>query len=298
LGLKLLLTENTSSLAKAIARVLEDYPHTLIYPPENLDWSDAEAVQRLIEKQHPALLINTLALDTPDHAAAAQYSEHLAQACGQRVAGLHLSSYRVFGTQYCNAGAYDEGEIPAPDDELGQHLRRAEQAFLALKKGVVLRLPWLAEPRGDNVFTRVASRLTSGKALEVSDVYRGCPTTVDDVARVVLAMVLQILCGARNWGVFHLHSSDSCSEAELADHIARLLEAEGFACNEIEILRNPENRLLPGCGLLAGTRCTNNFGIQLRSWRHDLKSVAKSWAKERAREGLKEAAKVEKRESH
>jgi dTDP-4-dehydrorhamnose reductase len=272
LGFKLLLTENHSALGGAICHGLEEAAFTVVCPSADFDWQDVQAFEHFLDEHKPCLAINTLAYVD------ALLGRALASAGALRgVPCMHLSSYRVFGVGQSFSEGCSEAQEPVPDDEYGQQLHTVEREFLALPKGIVLRLPWLVHHRGDNIFTRVASRLQSGDAIEVSDIHRGCPVTVDDVARVVVAMVQQILCGAENWGTFHMHAADSCSEAEFADHVARLLEKQGAASGHIEVLRNHEYRIMPGCALLKGSRCMNNFGIQFRSWRQGMGALMDEW---------------------
>lgn len=276
MAFKLLLTDKSSALGEAIYRGFEDYPSfSVISPPAEFNWHNPQGLHHFLAEHKPSLVINTLAYTGAD----IDVSHVLAQGCHEQgVLGLHLSSYRVFGTASCEqAEGFGETDIPAPDDERGRNLLAAEEAFLSLDKVVILRLPWFVDPTGDNIFTRVVGRLLSGDQLEVSDICRGCPVTVDDVRRVVVAMILQVFCGAENWGVFHLHTSDACSEAEFADYVARLLEKEGRQPASIDILRNREYRLVPGCSLLTGSRCMNNFGIQLRSWKQGIKPLVQAW---------------------
>ena len=275
MAFKLLLTEAQSALGKAVYHGLEEQSFTVVCPPaDNFDWHNAPALSHYLDEHHPGLLINTLAYNDAD----AARSLALAEACRERqILCLHISSYRVFGTAGCEDHGVDETVQPEPDDDVGLGLLAAEEAFRNLDSSLVLRLPWIMDPAGDNIFTRVVSHLLSGDLLEVSDVCRGCPTTLDDVQRVITAIVLQLFCGAKNWGVFHLHTSDSCSEAEFADSLARLLEKEGQAVSDIDVRRNRECRLIQGCGLLKGARCMNNFGIQMRSWRQDLKPLVREW---------------------
>ncbi len=277
MAFKLLLTESRSALSRALCRGLEDHPFTVVGPSvDNFDWRDAKALDQLLDEHHPSVLINTLAFG----GAEAGCSLALAQACAARsIVSLHISSYRVFGSASSDESGYDEFATPSPDNTIGQQLLAAEEAFLSLERSLILRLPWLLDPQGDNIFTRICSRLLSGEPLQVSDTCRSCPTTLDDAQRIIIAILLQVFCDAENWGVFHLRSMDSCSEAELADAIAQQLEKDGQTVGAIDILRNPESPLADGCGLLTGSRCTNNFGIQLRSWQRDLEGLVREWYK-------------------
>src|SRR5690606_26166916 len=129
-----------------------------------------------------------------------------------------------------------------------------EQALLQWRKSIIIRLPWMLD-RPDGLLHRICEALVYRGECVVSDAWRGSPVFIEDVNRLVLAMVQQIFCEAQNWGVFHLHASDSCSEAELADHVARLIQKAGYDVGIIA-LGSLDQRFTRFSGWLKGQRCT------------------------------------------
>ena len=117
-------------------------------------------------------------------------------------------------------------------------------------------------------------------ALNVSEVASGALISWPEIAKTIVAMVQQILCGAENWGVFHVHTSDNCSEAEFADAVARLLRGEGLCVSELAITKEPWPCSVERPALLLGRRCTDNFGVQQRSFRVGLKGSVQRWITE------------------
>lgn len=234
---------------------------------------DEQATTALLEKERPSVVVFT---DRPKIEGLSRLTRHLSQ---HNVPLIMLSSYLVFGDQL---GHYVETDTPVPSCTEGQHWSAAEGVALALEHAIVIRLPWSLTRATDGAFDEAAldklcRAITTHSAIDVSEVASGSLITWDETARVVAAIVQQLLCGADNWGVFHLHSSDVCSEAELADALARLLKAEGLTVAELVATKQNSPHWLSRNAALVGRRCTDNFGIQLKSFRVGLKGQVKAW---------------------
>jgi dTDP-4-dehydrorhamnose reductase len=217
----------------------------------------------------------------PHNLACVQLAELTAEMCRQhKIPQIALSSYAVLGHQ---AGDWTETLPPAPDSPLGLAWLAAEQAWLTSPPTLILRMPWWYSPYSEypeaGLLHLLCRRLLGSEPVDVSETAMGNIISWAELARYLAAMAQQILCGANNWGVFHVHASDSCSEAELADSLARLLRHEGFAPNTLSVIKGPAC-IVPGAAPLVGRRCTDNFGIQPRSFRLGLKSHVQRWLQE------------------
>lgn len=260
--------------------VMEDYPFVLLTPSaESLDWSDNTAVLGYFNEKSPSLVIqfpfkcNTASED--DIAAA----EALAEACASKsVPFIQLSSFRVFGEAYSSAGVGETAE-PAPEDGVGLRLLRMERAALLCPVAIVLRLPWVTDLVKGCLFDRLMPQLLENSLPPVSDHHRFNLVSAGFVVRTLIALIHQVFCGAENWGVFHLRSSDMSSEAEFVDATIRILHSEaGLKLDMPQVISGKEEgRLLVGSGNLNGCRCTDDFGVQFPSWRHGFKSHVRRW---------------------
>lgn len=206
--------------------------------------------------------------------------QNLTSLCSQKNLPLiHMSSYRVFGAH--QEDLYED-LVPQPDDVLGQDLLAAESAVLACDHALILRTPWTLVNytqalTDEGLLGRVCIGLLNNAVLNVSEAAGGTLIAWPEVAKTIVAITQQILCGAENWGVFHIHSSDVCSEAELADAISRLLRSEGFCIAELSTTKSTQPYLVERTAELKGRRCTENFGIQQRSFRVGLKGAVQRW---------------------
>lgn len=278
-GYKILLTENTSVLGTALFKALENHPHSLVCPNYSLqEWCDEQRVLDLLGPPSPAVILNPLHCFKPQAVVEEpRFYQTLASLCEQRdLTVIHVSSFRVFGVaQQLELGAASESLTPQPDSEVGQGLYQAEQAFARVRRSIILRLPWLLDTEL-GLIDQACSALLTRESVNVSEHWRASPIYIDDGVRAIVAMVQQILCGAENWGAYHLHSSDACSEAEFVDCVARNLS--NFNVNLASVAVNAgAERFFDGNGWFQGNRCTNDFGLQRRSWRKGIKAKVQAW---------------------
>lgn len=279
MGFKILLTENASPVGAALFNALENYPHPVFCPDFGLeDWCDEQRVLELLNTSTPAVVINPLHFSAPQAVVEEpQFYRVLASLCAQRnLTVIHLSSSEVFGVaQQLEGGASTELSAPEPDSNVGEGLLEAELAFGEVRRAVILRMPWLLDsPQG--MINAVCRALCAQEPVIASERWRVAPVYIGDVVRTVIAMLQQILCGAENWGIFHLHSSDICSEAEFVDCVARNLSKASVTVVPVAVSAADEH-FFAGNGWLQGNRCTNDFGIQRRSWRKGIKAKVHAW---------------------
>jgi len=284
--LKLLLTDAYSPLGAAISHELETETFSLLCPTaEEVDWSDKEVVLAYMRDQRPEFVINSLgwsesAAEEGKGARHVEAAKNLALACKEvQAVPLHLSSYRVFGGE--RKSSYEELDPQAPLSPRGEADTLAERHFQqTLSHWLCLRLSWLIGPEGDNLLSRLLVGLTAGDEVQVCAEMRGAPTALADAARVVVALVKQVVCGAENWGYFHYCSSDACAQSEFARQVAAILDQEQLlkgSLREEDTLRPATE---PASAVLNCRRCRNNFGVQPRSWRQGLHTAIKAWLRQ------------------
>lgn len=287
MAFKILITEGESPLGAALLRAFENFSFSIVCPePGSVDWCDNSSVSACLKHAKPAVVINTLnwlaTIDDkgsppclPDALAELSRTDDLTV--------IHLSSHEVFGDRPID-GVLKSSDTPEPTTPLGEMLLAAESAYQAVPRCLVLRLPWLIDgPTG--LITQMGTRLIQPSAyLGVSDAWKGAPVSIENVSASIIAIIQQVLCGADNWGVMHIHASDPCSEAEFADFMARHLSRVGCAVGHISIVSETD-RLMRCNGLLGGKGLTNAFGIQLRSWRLGSKVLIRQWLEDKIERG-------------
>lgn len=289
MAFKILLTDHHSPIGRALYKSFEDLPYTLVTPEFSVEqWGERQFIEDYLAEVRPAIVVNSLIAAGEEGCVA--HSCGLAQACAKLdLTLIHLSSHMVFGESQLEGGVLSEKDDPEPESDLGLQLLEIEKLVAQVCRSITLRIPWLLDSENGIIF-QAAEALLSPSGVTVSENWRGTPVFVDDVVRSVVTMVQQILCGAENWGVFHFHSSDSCSEAEFVDYVARVLHRKGCNLGPVGV-DSSADRLFEGNGWLVGNRCTNCFGIQYRSWRQGTKGRLEYWLDKKFAKGVEDLQK-------
>lgn len=227
-----------------------------------------------VEQQATCVL--NLAIFNDDHLQAVADTQLAVNFCQKmQIPFIHLSSHRVFSGDKKNV--HNEKDQPHPTDE-DMHLVHWEEMAGSVEKNIILRTSWLIGSRGKNLLTRLLSAFLDGNQVEVHRRLRGAPTTVDDLARVILALVKQIGCAAENWGVMHYCSSDHCSEEEFAEQVLQYLIQHQLLTAEpsLQLIGGDDDEQIASA-ILGCRRLRDGFGVQARSWRPNLLLMIKDW---------------------
>lgn len=286
MSFKIVILGDGSAIANRLTQILSDQPLLFLYV-DNMCLADpakfslASAWTDFLTQEQVTIAVN---LQFPVTEKETDVSLPIALALAEGCANINLpviqlSSFRVFGEAYVDKG-WGEVDIPNPSDSFGKSLMKREHGATLAAKHIVLRLSWLLNAFDQSLLDTTASKLMAGEAhMIVSDHKYGRPVSAAYVANTVFALIQQILADAQNWGIFNVHSSDLCSEAEFCDYVVRILSAEldqDFCALEVAT-KGDERSITQGSANLQGRRITDSFGIQLPSWRSGFKALVKKW---------------------
>lgn len=280
---KILITDVASALGRALEHELERELCKLYSPGlSELNWLDGAAVLEYMAALKPDVVINTFAWDETltleQQALFPRVADNLALACAPlAVPLLHFSSYKVFSAD--SKSSHSEKDIPAPASSVGQAFFAAEQAIEhSSAKAIILRLGWVIGSYGDNHLTRLLNSIQTQQAITLNVRLRGAPTVLSDVARVAVALVKQIACGAENWGVMHYCSGDALNEAEFGEQLVQLLAQQHLLAQDANFtLLDQAAGDEPSSAVLGCRRIRDGFGVQARPWRPSLLPLVKQW---------------------
>ena len=291
MSFKIVILGDGSAIANRLTQILSDQPLLFSYVDgmclsEPAKFSLASAWTDFLVREQATIVVNLQFPVTEEEAEVSlPIALALAQACANiNLPVIQLSSFRVFGEAYLDKG-WGEVDAPNPSDSFGKLLLRREHGATLAAKHIVLRLSWLLNAFDENLLDATASQLMTGEAhMIVSDHRYGRPVSAAYVANTVFALIQQMLSDAQNWGIFNVHSSDLCSEAEFCDYVLRILSAEldqEFCAPEVAS-KGDKRSITLGSANLQGRRITDSFGIQLPSWRSGFKALVKKWLLERS----------------
>lgn len=191
-----------------------------------LDITDREAVERLMEAYRPDAAIHCaaytkvdLAEDEPERcwAVNADGTRNMAAACRKTGAKLlYISTDYVFpGT---GERSYETGDPTGPVNTYGRSKLAGELAVQSLlEKYFIVRISWVFGKNGNNI-VKTMLRLAETKAeLSVVCDQIGSPTYTADLAPLLCDMVQ-----TERYGVYHATNEGTCAWSEFAEAIFEL----------------------------------------------------------------------------
>lgn len=282
---KVLITDAFSSIGAAIYTAFEVTNYKVLTPHRgDLSWSNKEAVARYLLDNQVSVVINTLGwadrMTLDQERAMLESIKGLVPACAEhKVVVIQLSSFRVFGGE--NKGAYAEDDEVSPVSALGRAFLRVEESLASQANHYLsLRVTQVLDVDSESYFTRLLEMLTQeGDNLPIASQRQVAPISVEYLCQTIIAIVHQVLCGAENWGVFHLAASDPSSYPEFVEAISDVLDQEGVLRRKID-LSTPETEetiVEPLSAVLSVRRILDGFGVQGRSWRSGLKTLIRTY---------------------
>lgn len=190
---------------------------------------------------------------------------------------IFISSGAVFDGSKLS---YSEKDSYSSNNEYGKFYADLEAHIIKkVRRHVILRTTWLFSSYGENFLTSVISYASENALISVNSAGKGCPTAIQDLARVVIAILLQLDLGADNWGVYHYASSDAAIGFQFVEAI--VMQASQYD-ESIDISQlNFEHNDVPAGAfyfepvVLKCQKLLDTFGIHQRSWRSMLTSTVK-----------------------
>ena len=275
MGFKIVLLGAPSEVHKRFVARAENLPWIVM---DETSLGDACEVCSVFESAQPSVVVSLggASTGTPPHLDAS------IQACErQNIPLVHVSSYEVFDVMAADEQLTEPDLASAGESPIAAQYQVLENSISALHRSIILRTSWVLDSGPSALLDQLVPVLLAGNKICVSDHHVGAPLGAQYIVDIVVAIIQQILSGADNWGVFHLHSGDHCSEAEFCDHLVRQLQKE-LECELIfpdVATQDDSSRFLTGNANLVGRRCTDDFGIQLPTWRRGFSRLLRDWLK-------------------
>lgn len=229
--MKILVTGVSGQLGYDVERELDQRGiEHLGTSSRELDITDREAVERLMERYRPDAVIHCaaytkvdLAEDEPERcwAVNADGTRNLAAACRRTGAKLlYISTDYVFpGT---GERSYGTGDPTGPVNTYGRSKLAGELAVQSLlEKYFIVRISWVFGKNGNN-FVKTMLRLAETRAeLSVVCDQIGSPTYTADLAPLLCDMVQ-----TERYGIYHATNGGTCAWSEFAKAIFELADKQ------------------------------------------------------------------------
>jgi dTDP-4-dehydrorhamnose reductase len=191
-----------------------------------LDITDADAVNRYIANLHPSCVIHCAAYTAVDKAedepelcmrVNAGGTENIARACREAGAEMiYISTDYVFGDD--GDAPYETDAPKAPLSVYGKSKLAGEEAVLRhLDKYYIVRISWVFGEHGNNFVKTMLKLAETRDKINVVNDQIGSPTYTPDLAVLLCDMAL-----SGKYGVYHATNEGFCSWAEFAEEIMRV----------------------------------------------------------------------------
>lgn len=240
-----------------------------------LDITDRRAVQALLAKLDPDVVINAAAYtavdaaeDEPDLARSvnAEGVSHLAEACAQRsIPMIHVSTDYVFDGEASQAYLPDSETNPTGVYGLSK-LEGEQMGQEMLPEIVIVRTAWVYSEYGAN-FLKTMLRLSESRdEVGVVDDQIGCPTYAGNIAEALLAIADQVEAGSEHWGVYHYVDDTEMSWHAFAEQVfakakAHQLIEKSMTVNAISTSEFPTKTKRPPYSVLSTASLQRDFGV-------------------------------------
>ncbi|WP_196240400.1 dTDP-4-dehydrorhamnose reductase [Dyella choica] len=268
-------------------------------PAEMADLSTPDALNKVLDKLCPSVIINTAAYTAVDRA---EQEELLAttvngEAVGviARWAAAHQALVVHYSTDYVFDGhgtsPYAVDATTAPLGAYGRSKLAGEQALRVSGAAYLLfRTAWVYAPHGHN-FLRTMLRLGAERdELRVVADQQGAPTSTDIIVRATLAALTAWQAAApgeraKLQGVHHLVASGHTSWHGFADAILEKAHARGLIPRKPKVLPittadYPTPAQRPAWSVLDNQGFQQHFGYALADWQQGLDHVLDTLAKQ------------------
>lgn len=256
---------------------------------QELDISDLEQINAVIESQRPTVLINAAAYTAVDQAesdldearkANAQGPENLAVACQQAgIKLIHISTDFVFDGE--KSTPYLPEDKPNPLGIYGKSKLVGEISVRNIMKdnGVIIRTGWVYSAHGNNFVKTMLRLMAEKEQLGIVADQVGTPTWARGLANCCWAAVSQ----QNSSGIYHWSDAGVCSWYDFAIAIQDIALEKGLLKKAISITPiatedYPTPAKRPAYSVLSKARVVQELELSPQHWRHQLAAMLSEMA--------------------
>jgi dTDP-4-dehydrorhamnose reductase len=286
--MKMLITGANGQLGLEIIDVTQSKGCRVQAPSEDdLDITDIDKINHLLDRLQPDLVINTAAYTQVDKAETEEAlafkvnktgCTNLARMCAEhKIPLVHISTDYVFDGR--KGTPYIETDPIAPLGVYGRSKAEGEAEIRSLlKEHIILRTSWLYGFHGQNFVKTMLNLSTSKKIIQVVADQYGSPTSATDLAGAILTLSRQLQKGSTNhWGTYHYCGLGVITWHRFAEKIMELIRQIGGEQTAIvkpvttDEYPSPTER--PAYSALDCGRIYQQFKISPKPWQKSLEKT-------------------------
>ncbi|MFB9941967.1 dTDP-4-dehydrorhamnose reductase [Gluconobacter oxydans] len=252
------------------------------------DFDSPETIAATVEKYKPSVVVNAAAWTAVDLAETEKDGAErannsgpaaLAAACAKAdIPFIHVSTDYVFSGD--KGTPYTEDDATSPETVYGSTKAEGEQAVLTANiKSIILRTSWVYSAHGKNFVRTMINAGAKNPVLKVVGDQKGNPTSSDDLAEAILAIIA--LIERDGWkpeyrGIFHASGTGETTWHGLA--VAALEEAakHGQTMPQVNAIRTedwPTPAKRPQDSRMDNSKLHRVFGVKMPDWRHSVTHI-------------------------
>ncbi len=276
--MKILITGCNGQLGRELrAQIEREFPGITTYTDrEELDLTDAKAVELFLERNEFTHIVNCAAYTAVDdaendpancnriNADAVMNIASVASRLGVKV--LHISTDYVFDGTSCRP--YRESDKVNPISNYGTSKRKGEMILLSMcPDALIIRTAWLYSPHGKNFVKTMLQLGKERNEIKVVNDQIGTPTSATDLATAIITMLK-----SRQWvsGIFHFSNEGVCSWYDFAKAIHRLAHIQKCKIVPVTTDDYPTAARRPHYSVLDKSLIKRTFGIEIPHWEESL----------------------------
>lgn len=288
--MKILVTGSNGQVGSCLVKQLTELSEIecLAVDRDQLDITDRDAVNKLVNEFKPDAIINAAAhtaVDKAEQEVELSYAinrdgpKFLAQSANRVGATiLHISTDYVFAGD--KVGEYVETDAVAPQGIYGQSKLAGELAVAAAcPRHIIMRTAWVFCETGNN-FVKTMLRLAQSRdELGVVADQFGGPSYAGDIAAALITMAQSLYNGNHDYGIYHFAGMPHVSWHQFASNIFNKANEQGILnkvmrVNAITSDQYPTPAKRPANSKLDCQKIEQTFGIQPSDWQTALKNLA------------------------
>lgn len=287
--MKILVTGINGQVGSSLVKRLKQMPEIefLAVDREQLDITDCEAVNKLVDEFKPDAIINAAAhtaVDKAEQEVELSYAINrdgplfLAQAANTVGATiLHISTDYVFAGD--KLGEYVETDDVAPQGIYGKSKLAGELAVAAAcPRHVIMRTAWVFCETGNN-FVKTMLRLAQSRDElgVVVDQYGG-PTYAGDIANTLIEMAQALYSGNTHFGIYHFSGLPHVSWYQFACQIFKQAKEQKLLSKDMQVNAITSDQYLtlakrPENSRLDCQKIERNFDVNPSDWQAALNNL-------------------------
>lgn len=287
--MKILVTGSNGQVGSCLVKRLKQMPEIkfLAVDREQLDITDFEAVNKLIDEFKPDAIINAAAhtaVDKAEQEVELSYAinrdgpQFLAQAANSVGATiLHISTDYVFAGD--KVGEYVETDELAPQGIYGKSKLAGELAVAAAcPRHIIMRTAWVFCETGNN-FVKTMLRLAQSRdELGVVADQFGGPTYAGDIANTLIEMAKALYAGNTHYGIYHFSGLPHVSWYQFACQIFKQAKAQNLFSKDMQVNaitsdQYPTPAKRPANSKLDCRKIEHTFGVKPSDWQAALNNL-------------------------